>query len=87
MEKNQFECPRCKEVLTSTSNYDLQKCSCGASAIDGGENLRIIQIDATDFNDAAFNSIDWNCVANNCSDHVNDLEGERKKHQKEKDQD
>jgi len=43
LKKNQFECPICKEILTSLHNYDLQKCGCGSSAIDGGENLRIIE--------------------------------------------
>ncbi len=54
MKKNQYECPRCKEVLTSKHNYDMQKCSCGALAIDGGENLRIIELDATAFTDNDF---------------------------------
>jgi len=59
MEKNQYECPRCKEVLTSKHNYDMQKCSCGALAIDGGENLRVIELDATAFNDTECkNSVD-----------------------------
>lgn len=54
MEKNQYECPRCKEVLTSNHNYDMQTCSCGALAIDGGENLRVIELDATAFNNDDF---------------------------------
>lgn len=68
---NQFQCPRCKEILTSTHNYDLQKCKCGALAID----------------DKAFDSIDWEAVSNHCSDYVNELEDDRKeriKRQKEK---
>jgi len=51
MKKNQYECPRCKEVLTSKHSHDMQKCSCGALAVDSGDNLRIIEIDATAFND------------------------------------
>lgn len=54
MEKNQYKCPRCNEVLTSKHNYDMQKCSCGALAIDGGENLRVIELDATAFTDDNF---------------------------------
>jgi len=43
LEKNQRQCPYCKEVLTSTSNYDLKTCKCGHLTIDGGwDNLRII---------------------------------------------
>lgn len=45
----------------------MQKCSCGALAIDGGENLRVIEVDATAFNDDvlknfsdAFMQDDWN---------------------------
>jgi len=43
LEKNQRQCPYCKEVLTSTSNYDLKTCKCGHLTIDGGaDNLRVI---------------------------------------------
>ena len=43
LEKNQRQCPYCKEVLTSMHNYDLKTCGCGYLTIDGGSyNLRII---------------------------------------------
>lgn len=43
IEKNQRQCPYCKEILTSTNNYDLKSCECGHLTIDGGaENLRVI---------------------------------------------
>lgn len=43
LEKNQRQCPYCKEVLTSIHNYDLKTCRCGYLTIDGGrDNLRII---------------------------------------------
>lgn len=66
-EKNQHQCPRCKEVLTSAHAHDLQRCSCGALAVDGGENLRVIEVDATAFTDDVFKKFaedfmkeDWN---------------------------
>jgi len=67
MRRNQYQCPRCKEVLTSTHAHDLQKCSCGALAIDGGDHLRVIEVDATAFPDTVFRKFtdeimreDWN---------------------------
>lgn len=62
LKKNQFQCPRCKEVLTSKSNYDLQKCTCGALAIDGGNNLRVIELDATAFSDDVFQKMAENMM-------------------------
>lgn len=41
---NQAVCFNCGNVLTSNDQYDLVTCSCGAIAIDGGDNLRIIEI-------------------------------------------
>jgi len=67
LDKNQHQCPRCNEILTSKHDHDLQRCSCGALAIDGGENLRVIEVEATAFTDDVFNKFsedfmrqDWN---------------------------
>lgn len=67
LDKNQYQCLRCNEVLTSKHDYDLQRCSCGALAIDSGENLRVIEVDATAFTDNVFKKFadtlmkeDWN---------------------------
>ena len=40
---NQAMCFNCGNVLTSKSQYDMVACSCGAMAVDGGKNLRIIE--------------------------------------------
>lgn len=44
LNKNQRICPKCKDILTSESNYDFKKCCCGYLTIDGGNEdyLRII---------------------------------------------
>ncbi|MFD2289226.1 hypothetical protein GJU39_21980 [Pedobacter petrophilus] len=44
LEANQAVCFNCKKVLTSKDQYDMVVCSCGAIAIDGGCNLRIIEL-------------------------------------------
>lgn len=48
LDKNQYQCPRCKDILTSEHNYDFKRCSCGAVAIDGGANQRIIEFEMLD---------------------------------------
>lgn len=44
LEANQAVCFNCKAVLTSKDQYDMVICSCGAMAVDGGRNLRIIEL-------------------------------------------
>ncbi|GGI29448.1 MULTISPECIES: DUF7695 domain-containing protein [Pedobacter] len=44
LESNQAACFNCGNVLTSNGQYDMVVCSCGAMAVDGGDNLRIIEI-------------------------------------------
>jgi len=44
LETNQAVCFNCGTVLTSNSQYDMVVCSCGAMAVDGGNNLRIIEL-------------------------------------------
>lgn len=44
LEPNQAVCFNCSKVLTSKSHYDMVICSCGAIAVDGGNNLRIIEL-------------------------------------------
>jgi hypothetical protein len=41
---NEAVCFNCGNVLTSKYQYDLVTCSCGAMAIDGGDNLRVINL-------------------------------------------
>jgi hypothetical protein len=43
LEPNQAVCFNCGNVLTSKDQYDMVVCLCGAMAIDGGYNLRIIE--------------------------------------------
>lgn len=39
--KNQVQCRKCKDLLISTHVHDFKFCSCGAIAVDGGnEYLR-----------------------------------------------
>jgi len=44
LKANQALCNNCGNILTSNSQYDLQICLCGFTAVDGGSNLRIIEI-------------------------------------------
>ncbi|WP_455566578.1 DUF7695 domain-containing protein [Pedobacter agri] len=44
LKANQAMCNNCGNILTSHSQYDLQVCQCGFIAVDGGLNLRIIEI-------------------------------------------
>jgi hypothetical protein len=44
LEPNQAVCFNCGDVLTSNDQYDLVTCSCGAMAVDGGYNLRVIEL-------------------------------------------
>ena len=44
LKENQAVCFNCKAVLTSRDQYDMVVCSCGAMAVDGGNNLRIIEL-------------------------------------------
>lgn len=44
LKPNQAMCFNCRNVLTSNSQYDMVVCSCGAMAVDGGNNLRIIEL-------------------------------------------
>jgi len=44
LKPNQAVCFNCGNVLTSNDQYDMVTCSCGAMAIDGGNNLRIIEL-------------------------------------------
>lgn len=41
---NQAVCFNCGNILTSNGQYDMVVCSCGAMAVDGGNNLRIIEL-------------------------------------------
>ena len=41
---NQALCNICGNILTSNSQYDLQLCLCVFTAVDGGSNLRTIEI-------------------------------------------
>jgi hypothetical protein len=44
LKPNQAVCFNCGNVLTSNSQYDMVVCSCGAMAVDGGNNLRILEL-------------------------------------------
>lgn len=44
---NQVVCFNCGAVLTSKDQYDMVVCLCGAMAVDGGNNLRIIKLSET----------------------------------------
>jgi len=44
LKANQALCNNCGNILTSHSQYDLQVWSCGFIAVDGGFNLRIIEL-------------------------------------------
>lgn len=41
---NQAVCFNCKNILTTKDQYDMVICPCGAMAVDGGNNLRIIEL-------------------------------------------
>jgi hypothetical protein len=43
LNSNQAVCFNCGNVLTSNDQYDMVTCLCGAIAIDGGDNLRVIE--------------------------------------------
>jgi hypothetical protein len=43
LKPNQAVCFNCENVLTSNDQYDMVTCLCGAMAVDGGDNLRIIE--------------------------------------------
>lgn len=42
LQENQRQCPKCKDILTTTHEHDLKKCSCNYLTIDGGNFLRIV---------------------------------------------
>lgn len=44
LKPNQGVCFNCGNVLTSNSQYDMVVCPCGAIAVDGGDQLRIIEL-------------------------------------------
>ena len=44
LKPNQAVCFNCKNGLTCNSQYDMAVCSCGAMAVDGGNNLRTIEL-------------------------------------------
>ena len=44
LEPNQAVCFNCGKVLTSKDQYDMVVCLCGAMAIDGGYQPRIIKL-------------------------------------------
>lgn len=44
LKPNQAVCFNCGKVLTSKHQYDMEVCLCGAMAVDGGINLRIIEL-------------------------------------------
>jgi hypothetical protein len=44
LKSNQAVCFNCGNVLTSHTQYYMVICSCGAMAVDGGNNLRIIDL-------------------------------------------
>jgi hypothetical protein len=41
---NQAVCFNCGKILTSNDQYDMVVCLCGSMAVDGGNNLRIIEL-------------------------------------------
>ena len=45
LKPNQAVCFNCGNVLTSNGQYDMVTCSCGAMAIDGGDHLRVIELE------------------------------------------
>jgi hypothetical protein len=49
LKSNQAVCFNCGNVLTSNDQYDMVTCLCGAIAIDGGDNLRVIELKETYF--------------------------------------
>jgi len=44
LEPNQAVCFNCGKILTSEHQYDMVVCTCGSMAVDGGNNLRIIEL-------------------------------------------
>ena len=38
IESNKIKCKKCGEIIESKSTNDLEKCSCGAVAVDGGKD-------------------------------------------------
>jgi Zn finger protein HypA/HybF involved in hydrogenase expression len=45
LKPNQAVCFNCGNVLTSNDQYDMVTCPCGAMAIDGGDYLRVIELE------------------------------------------
>jgi tRNA(Ile2) C34 agmatinyltransferase TiaS len=45
---NKAQCRLCGDILTSTSNHDYQRCTCGEIAVDGGQSY--IKRSAKDLN-------------------------------------
>ncbi len=41
---NQALCINCKNILTSRGEHDMVVCSCGFTAVDGGNYLRTIDL-------------------------------------------
>lgn len=33
-----IKCKKCGDIIESLSHYDFRKCSCGACAVDGGDD-------------------------------------------------
>ena len=44
LKPNQAVCFNCGNVLTSNDQYHMVTCLCGAMAVDGGDDLRIIEL-------------------------------------------
>jgi len=42
MKINAIKCPQCSEIIYSRARHDMQWCSCGDVAIDGGFEYRKI---------------------------------------------
>lgn len=54
---NQAVCFNCRKVLTSNDQYDMVVCACGAMAVDGGNNLRIIELRETPYRTGGLSSL------------------------------
>lgn len=39
--RNRVRCLACNEVIESCSGHDFRRCSCKATAVDGGPSLRV----------------------------------------------